>query len=74
MSATATKEWYEVKTKARKLKKQQEGGEKWGHSGARSGSGAAARPLPRPLPPPGECSCLGLRDSYADESDEMKLK
>lgn len=29
MSATATKEWYEVKTKARKLKKQQEGGEKW---------------------------------------------
>lgn len=29
MSATATKEWCEVKTKARKLKKQQEGGEKW---------------------------------------------
>lgn len=42
-----------------------------GHSGARSESGAAARPLPTLL---GECSCLGLRDSYADESDEMKLK
>lgn len=74
MSATATKEWYEVKTKARKLKKQQEGGEKWAILEQGASLGPQHAPSLRPSPPPGECSRLGLRDSYADESDEMKLK